>query len=939
MMPIFDETGLGDSVTEGWRALELFTDRYAEIRIFSGYLNDDPSPKRILFLHGDGGNGKSLLLRMLRNKFCKRLDPGNWEWVKDLPDEEFEEHVGQAEGTGHVPVVLLDFGMPPRGEDRPQEAFSALLMLQRTLSAYGLRFPLYTFACVYYLHETNQLTPERQSALFPNAETGFVSAVIDVISETSYGSLAGAVIGLFDSHLGERFTLYKSRRGLDESQIKAIQRMDPETELIDRLPHLFAQDLNAAISLEGSPDRVALLFDTHEAFWGHERNLSNELYFQRDEWLRKLLGTLELEKGVVAVVAGREPPRWGDASRATIGNEYTDRRLVGNLAEADADQYLECAGISNAAMRSCLLEYAKVAPDQVHPLYLGLCVDVVQTAARQGSELTPEDFRTSSAAADKGAELVDKLLGYADAEISYAVRALSACRAFNKDTYLKLGEELNFTATSPSFDVLVRYSFVWGTERRGEGYYRIHDLVRRLLRDRADALVRRADEALEETYRVRAEAGAPVWVPAEAVYHANRRDQVRSVREWVGLFLSALRQSRYELCRSLLEVRSELLVDDPVARAEISTAAGDFFEFLSRRDEAVEEFFAAIAACSEALREQPERIDAYTQRAAARSQLAHLQANLLKQHPQAVGNYEQSISDYDEALRRANDWQRLRRAFDGKGHTLSGLGDSLLELGLKDQAIARSAEAIASYNEALRLRPVKSNEYDFDHHSFDVCNNKGMGLLFLGRAQEENGDLPDALESYRDAVALYKRLFKLVPDSALHGTTYARNNQGLALQSVGQLEAKRALLPKDYECAIVRYRESVQAYEEAERIAPDLVHNHNNKATVLTLLGELQVQRDQYQEAVKTYTQAVASCDRALEHAPNFVKTLSNKAGALFRLGTLPREAVSTQQAIDYLEAARTIVDQCLDLVPDDRYSKDLRNEIERLIGRFNFNA
>lgn len=934
-MSIFDETGQGDSVTEGWRALELFTDRHAEIRIFSEYLNNDTSPKRILFLHGDGGNGKSLLLRALRSRFCKRLDPGNWEWVKGLSDEEFEEHVGQAEGVDHVPVVLLDFGMPLRGEDRPQEAFSALLMLQRALTAYGLRFPLYTFACVYYLHETNQLTPERQRALFPNAESDFISALVDVISETSYGSLAGTVIGLFNSHLGEWFTLYKSRRGLDEGQVKAIQRMDPETELIDRLPRLFAQDLNAAMSLEGAPDRVVLLFDTHEAFWGHERDLPNELYFQRDEWLRTLLGALELEEGVVVVVAGREPPRWCYASKATIGDSYTDCRLAGNLTEADATRYLERADVSSAAMRSCLLEYAKVVPDQVHPLYLGLCVDIVQTAARQGNELASEDFRISAAVANKGAELVDKLLGYADAEISYAVRALSACRAFDQGTYLKLGEQLSFAATVPSFDVLTRYSFVWGTERRGEGWYRIHDLVRRVLRDRADTLVRRVDETLEGLYRTRAEAGAPVWVSAEAIYHTNRLNQVRGVREWVSLFLSALRQSRYELCRSLLEVRSELLVDDPVAWAEISTAAGDFFEFLSRRDEAAEEFTEAIAACSEALRERPGRVDAYTQRAAARSQLAHLQANLLRQHSQAVGNYEGAISDYDEALSRAEDWQSLRGAHDGKGHTLAGLGDSLLELDRKDEAIARSAEATASYDKALRLRPVRSDDYDFDHHSFDVCNNKGLGLMLLGRAQEENSDLLDALESYRDAVALYKRLFRLVPDSALHGTAYAHNNKGLALQGVGGLEAKRALSPEDYERAVARYRESIEAYEEAERIAPNLVHNHNNKATVLTLLGELQVQREQHQEAVKTYTRAVACCDRALQHAPHFVKTLSNKAGALFRLGTLPQEAVSKQQAIDYLEAARNVVEQCLDLVPDDRHSEDLRSEIERLIGRF----
>ncbi len=52
----------GETITEGWRALDLFTNRYEACRHFLSYVNDEPSRSSILYFHGDGGNGKSLLL-------------------------------------------------------------------------------------------------------------------------------------------------------------------------------------------------------------------------------------------------------------------------------------------------------------------------------------------------------------------------------------------------------------------------------------------------------------------------------------------------------------------------------------------------------------------------------------------------------------------------------------------------------------------------------------------------------------------------------------------------------------------------------------------------------------------------------------------------------------------------------------------------------------
>ena len=177
-MPIRNKTG---SVTETRRALQHFTNRKSSIRHFADYLNDNQATEKILFFHGDGGNGKTLLLRFLKEKCCKRLNADNWEYVKTLEGDDFIENFTEAVIYAEVPSTLIDFGMEPRGEYRPKEAFSALMKMRRDLSGSGLRFPLYDFACNLYLHKTGQLTPDRVKDLSPSEETDLVKEFTDVI--------------------------------------------------------------------------------------------------------------------------------------------------------------------------------------------------------------------------------------------------------------------------------------------------------------------------------------------------------------------------------------------------------------------------------------------------------------------------------------------------------------------------------------------------------------------------------------------------------------------------------------------------------------------------------------------------------------------------------------------------------------------------------------
>jgi hypothetical protein len=121
--------GEGSSITEHYRAIDLFTDRAALIRRYAAYLNEEPTPGRIVFVHGEGGIGKSLLLRFLRDKCSKRLLADNWEYLKDRPDEEFQSQLAFAQGATDLHPVHHQFGAQPTEYERPQNAFDGLLML------------------------------------------------------------------------------------------------------------------------------------------------------------------------------------------------------------------------------------------------------------------------------------------------------------------------------------------------------------------------------------------------------------------------------------------------------------------------------------------------------------------------------------------------------------------------------------------------------------------------------------------------------------------------------------------------------------------------------------------------------------------------------------------------------------------------------------------
>ena len=779
-MPIDDEdfqTEISDD-----RKLQLFTDRHEFTRRFASYLNEDPPREQILYFFGDGGNGKSLLLKHLEYHCCKRFPPQVWQQLRALPESkaaEVADFVRNAEPKTYtpIPVVRHDFGLIPIKEDKPQDRFYGLLMLRRNVASaakkYKFKFPNYDFACFWYLLNKGESNATLEQ-LFPDDVMELLTPVLETFAEFPVVAQAVAVLKGIDKLGGIKraMKLIQNRLGVSDEKAEEIRRLDIDTELTDCLPKLFAGDLNAAMAGKNKPDRLVMLFDTHEKMWDEKRNSQGATFWYQDEWFRRLLRALDYKLGIVVVVAGRDCPvtqlRWPNASKFPIPEDYIDAQLVWHLSPTDARDYLHKVEIDKADLADAVIKYASVNPDeswdnlQVHPFYLGLCADVVLAERRRGIELLASDFARIPKLENKTAELTDRLLLYVDREVRSAVHSLSACRAFDEDLYVKLGAGCHFQASSANFEVLTSFSFVWKSEKRGDNWYRIHDLLRRLDCDRDDPKTRRAHEVLEGHYREVGDA-------AEAIFHANRLDWLRGVREWKDVFEEALEKSRYGECESLLGVRDELWIKSDFWLGGISQKEGDYYARLARYVEAKQEYLEAVAAWDRALILTPDDYATLTNKGIALQRLGELQAQL--------SEFEAAKHSYSEAITLCNSVLLIAPDFIAtlinKGIALLRLGELQAQLSEFEAAKLSYSDAIAVYNSVLLIAP------DF----IAALTNKGKALVRLGYLQKKLSKRQEALNNWQEALEMFNRSLAIVPnDDSL------RNSRDSLQESLNNLD-------------------------------------------------------------------------------------------------------------------------------------------------------
>jgi hypothetical protein len=210
------------------RSLDLFANRFELTRHVVTLINEDPPPERILYLHGLGGNGKSLLLRHLEKRSCLRNDL--WADIRDVPDPELLDRL--AKHGQPVPVARIDFGARPAGENRPQEAFSALFMLKRQLAQHRIATPRFDFAAITYLHKLGFDIAHRVPELFPRGEVSIALDIADAVLTLPVLRVGQQLFQMLNSRLDKTFTRSRMQRRLSQEDAEHILALVPEPDLL-----------------------------------------------------------------------------------------------------------------------------------------------------------------------------------------------------------------------------------------------------------------------------------------------------------------------------------------------------------------------------------------------------------------------------------------------------------------------------------------------------------------------------------------------------------------------------------------------------------------------------------------------------------------------------------------------------------------------------------
>lgn len=564
-MSIFDELGRG-----GPAGARLFADRFELSREFAERVHAASPPRTVAFYVAAGGNGKSALLRHLRDNCCLRLPPATWDDVRAAPPELFVDRLGRARRAQRIPCALLDFSTTPFDGTRPQEAMGALFLIKRQLAEFGVRTPRFDFAAVAYLHKTGSDVQRLIRDNFPNSELTIAATIADAFIALPVFQVGTSLVAAMRNRMSGLLNQRRlQRRVPDDDVLDEVLRMPPDPDLMAALPRYFAADLATALRDDVDPGRIVLLFDTFEALTG-ETTATSFIDRGGPRWFRQLVGRLPLDDGLIVGIASRSYPGWAEALTDPIPDRFVAVTALGALPVEFADQYLQDAGIDDAAVRVILLRYATTESGQVHPLLLGLCTDVALAASARGAAITPDMFADSDALADKERELAARLMQWVSGNLEQAIVAASAARAFDEEVFGHLGRALGFPAGAEAFRQVTAFSFVSPVGER----WAIHLLLRRALRRVAPQVVVEAHRALADYYRAVPPSDA-FAARLERIYHEARLDPAVGIGMWREEMSTALGQSRFDRCRSLITLLRDLeSVPQPDAEAATYLAAG-----------------------------------------------------------------------------------------------------------------------------------------------------------------------------------------------------------------------------------------------------------------------------------------------------------------------------------------------------------------------------
>lgn len=426
-----------------------FVGRQAELAQFAQMLGAPAKldEYQVLSLFGVGGQGKTTLL----DRFAR---------------------LAQGDGARQRPLIRLDFALPTH-----RSAIEGLFVVRNQLRMHGVPTHAFDTAFARHFADTRPGRDLRRDhpELYRFKEDSLFGELVDiggeVVQEIPGGKLAVSIL----ARLSNAAATWYYTRGIDI--LKQIDGMGPQ-ELADELPYFLGYDVTEF--LKNHPQRrPVLLIDTYEALWREQGSGGGIGNASGDRWLRRLT---EESRGCLVVVAGRRRVAWDEVDPEW--SRFITHVALGGLADGEAAELLDAAGLASPDLRSTLLAVAAG-----HPLSLKVGIRFCEMRMAAGQELRPEDLPRTHR------EILDRFFDHLDPPLRGVMRALAVPTSIRPALWSHLARSglSGFDLYTPA-EVLGEVFFQAGVDDSRT----MHERVREHLLDE----VSRRDPALLERVRL-----------------------------------------------------------------------------------------------------------------------------------------------------------------------------------------------------------------------------------------------------------------------------------------------------------------------------------------------------------------------------------------------------------------------------------------------------
>jgi hypothetical protein len=447
------------------REAELFAGREAELRLFVARFEPPPAPdeRRVLLFTGVGRLGKSALARAIQRRL---------EEIKGL------------RSAAWAAIDFADAG----GTDPVQACLQIRLQLGATLGP-GVRFPVFDTAFARYhakRYPGSDIRSQYQ-ALNPNGElvrrlTRFLPE--DDRDASLWQDLADGVAAVAEGvpllGLGYKRLNQFAHWTQEQWDLRArglLQDIDAigADAIALRLPRCLGADLEAAVAGMKARVPIAIIGDTTEAFHRGQGFQGGSAAFHNDAWLRELIWH---SPGVLFVLLGRDPLEWHrhEHRRLRDWGRIVETQPVARLTDTEARGILERFPVPEAEIRDRM-----VAGFAGLPFYLGLQLDLYIEYRQEGVPPSPDAFGGAPA------EIVTRFLSHLDPGVKHTLETLAHARLFDDALHRELRPGSPELVSEARLGELTRFSFV---EPAGEGTWRLHQLMRDILRPKSSGTTR-----------------------------------------------------------------------------------------------------------------------------------------------------------------------------------------------------------------------------------------------------------------------------------------------------------------------------------------------------------------------------------------------------------------------------------------------------------------